>query len=62
MAALIHTASRGYPRAINNLAIQALPATFITDKAIVDESAARAAVNEVIATERRRAASKRIIQ
>ncbi|MFI7637509.1 hypothetical protein [Nonomuraea sp. NPDC049400] len=50
-AALIHTASRGYPRAINNLAIQALLATFIADKTIVDESAARAAVNEVIATE-----------
>ncbi|MCP2337533.1 ExeA family protein [Actinomadura rupiterrae] len=50
-AALIHTASRGYPRAINNLAIQALLATFISDKTIVDETSARAAVNEVIATE-----------
>ncbi|MGW4961861.1 ExeA family protein [Nonomuraea sp. NPDC004186] len=50
-ATLIHTASRGYPRAINNLAIQALLATFIADKTIVDESAARAAVNEVIASE-----------
>ncbi|MEQ4722591.1 hypothetical protein [Nonomuraea sp. B19D2] len=50
-AALIHTAGRGYPCAINNLAIQALLATFIADKTIVDESATRAAVNEVIATE-----------
>ncbi|MGP4105357.1 hypothetical protein [Nonomuraea sp. KM90] len=50
-AALIHAASRGYPRAINNLAIQALLATFIADEAIVDESAARAAVNEVITAE-----------
>ncbi|MBO2440256.1 hypothetical protein J4557_22255 [Actinomadura nitritigenes] len=44
-------ASRGYPRAINNLAIQSLLATFIADKTVVDETAARSAVNEVIATE-----------
>ncbi|GGT05557.1 hypothetical protein GCM10010156_74100 [Planobispora rosea] len=50
-ATLIHTASRGCPRAINNLVIQALQATFIADKTIVDESCARAAVNEVIAAE-----------
>ena len=35
---LIHHTSRGYPRAVNNLAIQALIAAFATDKAIVDES------------------------
>ncbi|SEG96117.1 AAA domain-containing protein [Nonomuraea solani] len=50
-ANLIHIASRGYPRTINNLAIQALLAAFIVDKTIVDETAARAAVNEVITAE-----------
>ena len=45
--ALIHQTSRGYPRAVNNLAIQALIAAFAADKAIVDESSARAAVTEV---------------
>ncbi|MEU9057162.1 AAA family ATPase [Streptomyces sp. NPDC048384] len=44
---LIHTTSRGLPRAVNNLAIQALLAAFIDDKTIVDESSARAAVAEV---------------
>jgi type II secretory pathway predicted ATPase ExeA len=44
---LIHQTSRGYPRAVNNLAIQALVATFATNKSIVDETAARAAVNEI---------------
>ena len=34
--ALIHTTSRGYPRAVNNLAIQALVATYAAGKAIVD--------------------------
>jgi type II secretory pathway predicted ATPase ExeA len=48
-AALIHHTSRGYPRAVNNLAVQALVAAFATDKTIVDESAARAAVAEVTA-------------
>ncbi|MGP3955726.1 hypothetical protein ACTWPT_06980 [Nonomuraea sp. 3N208] len=33
------------------IAVQALLATFIADKTIVDESAARASVNEVIAAE-----------
>jgi len=47
--ALIHQTSRGYPRAINNLAIQALVAAFTADKTIVDESSARAAVTEVTA-------------
>jgi type II secretory pathway predicted ATPase ExeA len=46
-AALIHQTSRGYPRAVNNLAIQALIAAFAANKAIVDESSARAGVTEV---------------
>jgi type II secretory pathway predicted ATPase ExeA len=45
--ALIHTTARGYPRAVNNLAIQALVATYAAGKAIVDEQAAHAAVTEV---------------
>jgi type II secretory pathway predicted ATPase ExeA len=48
---LIHETSRGKPRTINNLAKAALIATFAQGKKIVDESAARAAVSEVIATE-----------
>jgi type II secretory pathway predicted ATPase ExeA len=47
--ALIHQVSRGLPRAVNNLAVQALIAAFATSKAIVDESSARAAVAEVTA-------------
>jgi type II secretory pathway predicted ATPase ExeA len=43
---LIHTTARGYPRAVNNLALQALVATYAEKKGIVDESAARAAVTE----------------
>ena len=35
---LIHATSRGLPRAVNNLAIQALIAAYATRKAIVDES------------------------
>ena len=45
--ALIHQTSRGYPRAVNNLAIQALIAAFAASKTIVDESSARTAVTEV---------------
>lgn len=45
--AVIHQASRGLPRAINTLALQALVATFAQDKSIVDESAAKMAVVEV---------------
>jgi type II secretory pathway predicted ATPase ExeA len=45
---LIHTTARSYPRAVNNLAVQALVATFVTNKTIVDETAARAAVTEVM--------------
>jgi type II secretory pathway predicted ATPase ExeA len=47
--ALIHQTSRGYPRAINNLALQALVAAFAENKAIVDESSTRAAITEVTA-------------
>ncbi len=45
--ALIHQTSRGLPRAVNNLAVQALVAAYATDKSIVDESSARAAITEV---------------
>ena len=47
--ALIHQVSRGLPRAVNNLAVQALVAAYAGKKAIVDESSARAAVTEVTA-------------
>jgi type II secretory pathway predicted ATPase ExeA len=46
---LIHQTSRGYPRAVNNLAVQALIAAYTADKTIVDESSTRAAVAEVTA-------------
>jgi type II secretory pathway predicted ATPase ExeA len=46
-AALIHHTSRGYPRAVNNLAVQSLTAAFASNKAIVDESSTRAAITEV---------------
>lgn len=48
-AALIHEASRGLPRQVNNLATQTLMAAFATNKSICDESSARAAVAEVSA-------------
>jgi type II secretory pathway predicted ATPase ExeA len=44
---LIHTVARGTPRAINNLAVQALIAAFADGKGIVDESSAKAAVTEI---------------
>jgi type II secretory pathway predicted ATPase ExeA len=47
--ALIHQVSRGLPRMVNNLAVQALVAAWAANKAIVDESSARAAVTEVTA-------------
>jgi type II secretory pathway predicted ATPase ExeA len=50
-ASQIHDASRGKPRTVNNLAIAALIATYATGKKIVDQSAARAAISEVISTE-----------
>jgi len=40
---LIHTTARGYPRAVNNLALQALVAAYVTGNAIVDDRSARAA-------------------
>ena len=42
---LIHNASRGHPRAVNNLALHALTAAFAADHAIVDEKAARIAIS-----------------
>jgi type II secretory pathway predicted ATPase ExeA len=45
---LIHTTSRGYPRAVNNLCLQSLVAAYATGKSLVDEPAARAAVNEIL--------------
>jgi hypothetical protein len=38
---LIHTTSRGYPRAVNNLALQSLVAAFAASKNLVDEAATR---------------------
>ncbi len=46
-AEVIHHASRGLPRAINNLALQALIATFAADKSMVDQASAKMAVVEV---------------
>ena len=45
--ALVHDAARGLPRAVNNLATQALVAAMAGRKNIVDEQSARAAVTEV---------------
>jgi type II secretory pathway predicted ATPase ExeA len=47
--AAIHQSSRGYPRSVNNLAIQALIAAFAEGKGMVDESSTRAAIAEVMA-------------
>jgi type II secretory pathway predicted ATPase ExeA len=47
-ADLIHTTSRGYPRAVNNLALQSLVAAFADGKNLVDDTAARSALSEVI--------------
>jgi type II secretory pathway predicted ATPase ExeA len=46
-ATLIHEAARGLPRAVNNIALQALVATWAARKSIVDEASARTAVAEV---------------
>ena len=43
---LIHNASRGYPRAINNLAVNALTSAFARNNPVVDEKAARIAITE----------------
>ena len=45
--ALIHEASRGLPRAVNNLATQSLIAAYAANKSICDQSSARAAVAEI---------------
>jgi type II secretory pathway predicted ATPase ExeA len=45
----IHKAARGLPRAVNNLAVQALIAAYAANTSIVDDKAARAAVTEVTA-------------
>lgn len=45
---LIHTVARGYPRAVNNLALQSLVAAFASGKNLVDDTAARSAVTEVV--------------
>ncbi|GAA3322634.1 ExeA family protein [Paeniglutamicibacter sulfureus] len=42
----IHQASRGYPRAVNNLAVAALIATYAGNKTIVDQAAAQSAITE----------------
>lgn len=46
---LLHHASRGIPRLVNNLATQALIAAYADNKAIVDETSTRAAITEVTA-------------
>jgi type II secretory pathway predicted ATPase ExeA len=46
---LIHQTSRGLPRAVNNLALQALIAAFADKKSVVDERSAAAAVTEIAA-------------
>ena len=43
---LIHNAARGYPRAVNNLAVNALTSAFARQSTIVDEKAARIAISE----------------
>lgn len=44
--AAIHQAARGYPRAVNNLAIASLIATYAADKSIVDLTATQSAITE----------------
>jgi type II secretory pathway predicted ATPase ExeA len=44
---LIHDAARGFPRAVNNIATQALVAAMAERKNIVDEKSARTAVSEI---------------
>ena len=43
---LIHNASRGYPRTVDNFAVNALTAANASNNAIVDEKAARIAISE----------------
>jgi type II secretory pathway predicted ATPase ExeA len=47
---LIHDASRGLPRTINNTAVQSLIATYIAGNGIVDQTAARSAITETTTT------------
>lgn len=47
--ALIHQVARGLPRAVNNLAVQALVAAYANNKSLVDETSARTAVTEITA-------------
>jgi hypothetical protein len=44
---LIHDAARGLPRAVNNLAAQALVAAWAGRNTIVDEHSTRAAITEI---------------
>jgi type II secretory pathway predicted ATPase ExeA len=44
--AVIHQSARGYPRAVNNLAVASMIAAYASGKAIVDQSSAEAAVIE----------------
>jgi type II secretory pathway predicted ATPase ExeA len=48
--ALLHQTARGIPRAVNNLAVQALIAAFADGKGTVDEAQARIAIAEVTAS------------
>jgi len=45
--AVVHDAGRGLPRAVNNIATQALVAAMAARKNIIDEQSARTAVNEI---------------
>jgi len=45
--ALVHDAARGLPRAVNNIATQALVAAMADRKNIIDEQSARTAVSEI---------------
>jgi type II secretory pathway predicted ATPase ExeA len=47
-AALIHQVSRGYPRTINNICRQALLAGWAGRKTLIDDTATRTAISEVI--------------
>ena len=44
---VVHQVSRGLPRAVNNLATQALVAAYAEKKSVVDEASARMAAAEV---------------
>ena len=45
--ALVHDAARGLPRAVNNIATQALVAAMADRKNIIDEHSARTAISEI---------------